>query len=85
MPSGEFDGFSYMETSKEGEYDDLLTGIDMEDVADTAAKEEFVPLSEQYLYGHYTIGEFDGEVEKAFLEDMETMMVGGGGSGSDPE
>ncbi len=76
-PSGEFDGFSYMETSKEGEYDDLLTGIDMGDAADTAAKEEFVPLSEQYLYGHYTIGEFDGEIEKAFLEDMETMMVGG--------
>lgn len=71
-PSGEFDGFSYMETSEDGKYDDLLTGIDVEDTA----AEEFVPLSEKYLYGHYLIGQLDGTVEKSFLEDMETMTVG---------
>ncbi len=74
--SGEFDGFSYMETSEEGEYDDLLTGIDVEDMEDAGGvKEEIVPASERYLYGHYNIGEFDGETEKAFLEDMDMEAI----------
>lgn len=77
-PSDNFEGFSYLEEmEEEGDVaEEEASPVETEETAETVETVEIVPLSNQYLYGHYTIGD-DGSADQAFLESVGMMEISG--------
>ena len=72
-PQSDFDGFTYLDEIEEAD-----AGSDEEtESEETMETVEIVPLSEKYLYGHYTIGNSDGTVEKDFWDTVGSAKISG--------